>query len=291
VVFAIPLKPRSQSADWTTTELHLQRTIRSIRQAAEGVPALICIACHEAPRLTETRGQVAVLPVDFPQPTGVAEGNRDKIRKRRHIAAWVREHVRHDVRFAFVDADDLVHRGFLRAVLESRSESQLVTDGFIVDVAAGVVSRRAGTFHETCGSSFVCLFRRNELPTSWEDVEAPFSRFGGAPDERGHAFYGEIAAELGRASAPLGLPGVAYLVNHPDSLSGAKRGRRVLEGRVELVWPSRARRLLSMDFAARDLASELAGPRAAAAAYARAAIRGSRGSRGLGNLVRHAGLL
>lgn len=275
-VFAIPMKSRLGCANWPAAELSLQRTIRSIQRAAVGASALICIGCHEPPSLEVFDDHVVVLPVDFPRPAGVAEGNRDKVRKRRHIGAWVRERVRGDVRVAFVDADDLVHRRFLSAVLGSQADSQLVTDGFVVDVASGVVWLRRDTFHRTCGSSFVCRFRRDELPTSWEDADAPFAWFSGAPDGRGHALYGEIAAELGRPPLPLGLPGVAYLVNHPESLSLMKRGRRTLDRPSELVWPRAARQIVSDEFGARDLAGGLAGTGLAASVYGRALLRRGR---------------
>jgi hypothetical protein len=273
-VFAIPLKSRTRCPDWRTTELYLRRPIRSIQRAARGHRALVCVACHESPALDDVDEQgVVLLPVGFPPPSVVGEGNRDKARKRRHIGAWVRETVREDVRIAFVDADDLVHHRFLDAIAESKADSQLITDGYFVDTARGVVSLRRGMFHRSCGSSFVCRFRRDELPESWEDLDAPFSQFGGSPEKRGHADYGDVAAELGRPPAPLGLPGIAYLVNHEGSLSVSKRGSRVLDYPFELVWPRTARRILSDEFGADDLAAGLVGTHLAASAYARACIR------------------
>ena len=82
-----------------------------------------------------------------------------------------------------------------------------------------------------------------------------------------------MAAELGRPSRPLGLPGVAYLVNHPESMWRRKRGgSRELDYPSELVWPASARRILADDFASPDLVRASTGAtRGFAYAYARAA--------------------
>jgi hypothetical protein len=287
-VFAIPMKSRLRCANWPAAELSLRRTIGSIQQAARGHSVVICIACHEPPELGGVGKEgIVVLPVEFPAPSTLLEANRDKARKRRHIGAWVRARATEDVRIAFVDADDLVHRRFLDAVVRSKAESQLVTDGYFVDTARGVVWLRRGMFYRSCGSGFVCRFRPDELPVSSEDLDAPFSHFGNAPDQRGHGEYGDVAADLGRPPLPLGLAGVAYLVNHPESLSLMKRGRRTLDRPSELVWPRAARQIVSDEFSARDLAEGLAGTGLAASVYGGALLR--RGRRRLAAIAPSAG--
>jgi hypothetical protein len=271
-IFAVPLKPKRMSADWDATQVNLRRTLRSIEHATRHYPVQTVVACHDEPDLAELdRSRVTVLRVPYAEPETLAQGTRDKSRKRRHIGAWLRETVAENVYVMFLDADDLVHRDLVGSVYESGSASLLVTDGYVVDVVSGLVWLRRATFYESCGSSFVCRFAPHELPTSLDDMSSPYSQFGSSPDHRGHQDYDEVAADLGRPPVPLGLPGVAYLVNHTESMWRAKgRGLRRFEYPTELVSPRSGRRVLAEDFAAPDLAGALAGPVDAAIAFSRA---------------------
>src|SRR5204863_4913983 len=119
----------------------------------------------------------------------------------------------------------------------------------------GLLTRRRSGFFETCGSSFVCRFARDELPTSWEDLEAPYSQFGTSPDQRGHREWHHLAAELGRPPSLVPFPSVVYLVNHGENLWSSKWGRsRSIDHPRALVPPGSARRVLTEDFGAADLA-------------------------------------
>src|SRR6266567_9105854 len=92
IAFAIPLKARGACIDWELAQANLRRTIHSIRSAAGGDSVLIAVACHEPPHLGEVASRVQVLSAPFPAPSadGV-DGGRDKARKRRLAAAWLRE--------------------------------------------------------------------------------------------------------------------------------------------------------------------------------------------------------
>ena len=273
-VFAVPLKPRGLSADWEAAQVNLRRTLRSIAHATRHYSVRTVIACHDEPDLADLdRSTITVLRVPYAEPAAVGEGSRDKARKRRHVGTWLREVVQDDVHVMFLDADDLVHSDLISAVYRSRTASQLVTDGYVVDVFGGLVWLRRGTFYKSCGSSFICKFARSELPTSYDDMTSPYSQFGSSPDHRGHQDYDKVAVELGRPSAPLGLPGVAYLANHTESLWQAKgRGLRRLEYPRELVFPRATRRLLIEGFDAPDLARDAAGLAGAASALTRASV-------------------
>ena len=135
-------------------------------------------------------------------------------------------------------------------------------DGYIADLERGLLRLRRSDFHTTCGSSFVFRFTRAELPTSWDDLAAPFSRFGASPQQRGHPEYDLVAADLGRPPVAFPFPAVTYVVNHAESLWSAKgRGRRPVGAFQDLVPPHRARRILRDEFAAGDLARALSGYR------------------------------
>ena len=261
-VFAVSLKPRSVSSDWQRVEANLRRSIRSAR--ASDPSALILVACHDEPDLDEFREHVVTLRVPFPEPSGPAEGGRDKAAKRRHAAAWLRRSMHEDdeAYVMFLDADDLVHRDLVTHVLSDGRPSYIVHSGYVADLERGLVRRRRSDFHKTCGSSFVFRFARSELPVSWEDLSAPFSQFGASPAQRGHPEYDQVAADLGRPPVAFPFPAVAYVVNHAESLWSAKgRGQRPVGALQDLVMPARARRILCEEFAAPDLADALAGYR------------------------------
>jgi hypothetical protein len=259
-VFAIALKPKSVSSDWEQVVSNLRRTIRSAR-ASDGAASVI-VACHDEPELGTDGAGVIALPVPFSEPASPAEGGRDKAAKRRCAAAWLRTSMRDgdEAYVMFLDADDLVHGDLVAHVRSRLKPSYVVESGYIADLERGLLYRRRTAFHKTCGSSFVFRFARAELPASWDDLSAPFSRFGSSPEQRGHPEYDQVARELGRPAVAFPFPAVTYVVNHPESLWSAKgRGRRPLGAVQDLVSPRRARRILREEFAAGDLAAELLG--------------------------------
>jgi len=229
----------------------------------------VIVACHDEPELGGLGEEVVALRVPFPAPSSPAEGGRDKSAKRRHAAAWLRESMGEGdaVYVMFLDADDLVHRDLVVHVRSSGAPSYVVRTGFIADLERSVLRYRRRDFDKTCGSSFVFQFARTELPTSWEDLSAPFSQFGSAPDQRGHSEYDKVATDLGRPPVAFPFPAVTYVVNHAESLWSAKgRGLRPVGAAQDLVPPHRAHRVLRDDFSAPDLAKALSGYRAFGAA-------------------------
>lgn len=258
-VFAIALKPKSVSSDWQQVEDNLRRTIRSAR--ASDPAAAVIVACHDEPDLGEATDGVISLRVPFPEPSSPREGGRDKAAKRRYAGAWLRERMDggDEAYVMFLDGDDLVHRDLVSYVRSGRKPSYVVRNGYVADLERGLISRRSD-FDKTCGSSFVFRFAGAELPTSWEDLSAPFSQFGASPDQRGHPEYDQVAADLGRPPVAFPFPAVVYVVNHGESLWSAKgRGRRPVGAVQNLVWPGHARRILRDEFAAADLAEGLSG--------------------------------
>jgi len=271
--FSISFKPRSACVDWEQAQANLRRTIRSVRVAALTEAVTVVVACHDAPELDDVAGEdVHVLRVPFAEPADQWEGVHDKARKRRFIGAWLRQAlVGDEVYVMFLDADDLVHKDIVEHVLAHGHGSYVVDHGYVLDLASGLLWHRRKEFHRTCGSSFVCRFARDELPSSWEDVASPFGQFGTPPEQRGHEDYDEVAAELGRPPVVLPFPAVVYTVNHSESLWAAKSGgRRSGSSPRDFVWPASARRLLAAEFAAPDLAGRLAGPGRVTSAFARA---------------------
>jgi hypothetical protein len=274
-VFAIPLKGRDACADWEATQANLRRTIRAARAAAGAEGALLVIGCHDKPDLGDADGtDVHALTVPFRRPTDPAGGTRDKSRKRRFIGAWLRQELSPSVSLCvmFLDADDLVHRDLVAFVRGSDGPSFIVDDGYIFDANVGLLFRIRVHFHRICGSSFICRFRWDELPTSWEDVTSPFAQFGSSPEQRGHQDYDAVASELGKHPVPVPFPAVVYYANHAESLWIAKdRPRRRVSDPRDLLRRSVARQILTHDFNAEDLGERIAGRMRLALALARAA--------------------
>jgi len=260
-VAAVPLKPRDPSGNWEVVEANLRRTIDSFRRSAGGMGAMV-IACHEEPDLGRAAGDdLQLLRVPFARPADRWEGSRDKGRKRRFIGAWLRETLECPSTYVmFLDADDLVHERLVAHVLDGHSGSYVVDDGYVFAADTGLLVRRRQRFTEICGSSFVCRFERDELPRSWKDESALFSQFGVAPDQPGHSEYPRVADRAGRPPAPVPFPGVLYLVNHGESHWSHKMGRRRdVEASGDIVRPAIARRVVADNFAAPDLAAQVAG--------------------------------
>jgi hypothetical protein len=272
--FAIPLKSRQASVDWEKAQANLRRTIRSVRAAAVHQPVIVAIACHDEPELGDAGGDdVHVLPVPFAEPADRWAGGRDKSSKRRFVGAWLRQTLVEDELYVmFLDADDLVRKDIVEYSLAHGQGSYVVDQGYVCDVASGLLWHRRHGFHRTCGSSFVCRFTRAELPSSWEDTASPFAQFGSSPDQRGHPDYDQVASELGRPPTVLPFPAVVYTVNHSESLWGAKSGgRRSSSSPRDYVWPAAARRILGEEFGSPDLARRRAGAAHVTSAFAKAA--------------------
>jgi hypothetical protein len=285
-VFAIPLKPKRMCADWGRAQEHLRRTIASARHAAGGHNVLLCVACHDAPDLGDAAGDdVVILPVPFPEPDSGLAGGRDKSRKRRFIGAWLRQTVADDVYVMFLDADDLVRKGFVDYVLRRGADSYIIDAGYIVDLASGLLLHRDIGFHHSCGSSLVYRFRPDELPASWEDLTCAYSQFGTSPEQRGHQDYDKVAIDLGHAATLVPFRAVAYTVNHTESLWAAQHAgdvRRVRDAR-DIVSARQARALLADEFGAPDLAGRMTG--AAGVAWAATKTSASRWGRRCSNQI------
>jgi hypothetical protein len=178
----------------------------------------------------------------------------------------------------FLDADDLIHRDLLAYVLGHGRESYLIDDGSFYDASSGLLWRRRAGFHRICGSSLLCAFHPEELPTSWEDESCPFASFGSNPYQRGHQEYDLVAAELGRHRLVFPSRRSSTSPTTQRAARGCGRGaERLPTGMRELIWPRDARAILHDDFGASDLGTASV-RRTAVSLYRTAARRAVRGA-------------
>ncbi|MDQ1004178.1 uncharacterized protein (UPF0333 family) [Neobacillus niacini] len=90
VAFAISLKSKRSSRNWTRVQNNLARTLRSIINNTDQNFRIV-IAGHEKPNITEMKHErVTWLPVHFPPPTHISKYSSDKFRKCRVIGAYLR---------------------------------------------------------------------------------------------------------------------------------------------------------------------------------------------------------
>jgi hypothetical protein len=236
-------------------QLNLRRTIASIRGMSRK-DFRIAIACHDVPDLRELHGSdIELLVAPFPIETDLMRRGADKIRKRRLIGSWLRERVDEaGVYVMFLDADDFVHRDLVSHVLaEDNRRSYVAERGYIFDSTTGLLELRSRRFYATCGSCFTCWFRKQDLPRSFEDADCLYSQFDL------HREFKEVAARLGRKSESFPFPAVVYMANHSESLRVKQFDQNREVDLFNLVWPSKARDILTEEFSCAEVAKSAAG--------------------------------
>lgn len=252
--FAISFIPRGVCSNWETAQANLRRTIRSIRGMSRSDYRIV-IACHELPDLTDIHGSdLELLQAPFAIETDLMRRGADKIRKRRLIGSWLRERVGEEGAYVmFLDADDLVHRRLVDHVLrDDNRRSYIAEAGYIFDSTTKLLEKRVARFYATCGSCFVCWFRKEDLPLSFDDTDCLYSQFDL------HREFKDMAAQLGRASEAFPFPAVVYLANHGESLRVKQFDQMREVDLFELVRPRQARYVLEQDFSCADVARSAA---------------------------------
>jgi hypothetical protein len=249
-VFAISLQSQVVSKRWDEVERNLHYTLRSA-QASRSVNPVIIIACHEAPDLGDCGGKnVHMVPVPFPPELDVLQRIADKMRKRMFTGAWLKANLPCEgIYMMFLDADDLVHKDLAAHILEhDNRRSYLIDKGYRYDCSSGLMDRRSSEFYRVSASSFIGYFTMEDLPSTWNDRDAPLGRFDVYP--YGHGEYGAIAAQMGKCPDMVPFHAVTYLMNHGESLRLWKTNGKFRHLSVgDLVRPSRAKQILADDFA------------------------------------------
>src|SRR5262245_47426703 len=146
--FAIPLKSKVVSRDWSIVGRLLARTVRSLLNQSHS-NFRIFLACHEIPEIAELQDpRVEVLQAKFDAPLYQAEFMIDKHRKRELIAA--RWRTLGGGYMMSVDADDLVSNRLVEYVMRQPSKRGfLVTKGYDLSERSGKVNF-APRFYKIC---------------------------------------------------------------------------------------------------------------------------------------------
>ena len=223
VLFAIPLKAKNRSTDWSDTLASLKKTVNSIKQQSVQEYE-IYIATNDPDEIETVFGsEVFCIKADFDLPAH--KWNRpsaDKHKKRTLIASEIKKSFSEDCYIMFLDADDLVHRNLVKYVLENsaRGVSYVIDHGYSMDVGTGSISELY-PFTKFCGSCFIGYYRNDELPSgiTTSSVSDQFSM--------DHPFIKKFAnsrSETGRAEnysnySSVPFPAVIYTTGSVGAIS------------------------------------------------------------------------
>ncbi|MDM5331667.1 hypothetical protein [Neobacillus sp. CF12] len=176
VAFAISLKSKRSSRNWTRVQNNLARTLRSIINNSDQNFRIV-IAGHEKPNIKEMNHErVTWLPVRFSPPTSIRKYSSDKFRKRRVIGAFLRKSGFSGY-FMPLDADDWIHHRFVEFI-----RSHPIIDAFVMNTGcmANIKNKQIWVrerFYIGCGSSSVFYFRNSDFPRTSMKRDVMKSKF------------------------------------------------------------------------------------------------------------------
>jgi hypothetical protein len=219
-VFAIPIAPRRDDAQWANLEELLAATLRSILNQSE--PGFrVFIAGHERPALLDamTDPRISFLAVTHPRPTTDKDRRLDKFRKRWAIAVEVRK--LGGSYFMYLDADDYVHRDLVGHVLsDDNGAGYFIPEGMVLDHRNRTIAPVPGVwdlpFNEVCGSSGIVCFAPGDLPK--RPYPEQFFRFGLFFRVRNHHFF-QDGVVRGKSMTPVPFGAAVYSINNGLNLS------------------------------------------------------------------------
>jgi hypothetical protein len=218
VVFAISLKSKRVSRNWTRVQNNLARTLRSIINNTDQNYRIV-IAGHEKPNIEEMKNErVTWLPVRFPPPTYISQYSSDKFRKRRVIGAYLRR-IGFSGYFMPLDADDWVHYRFVEFI-----RSHPITDAFVLNTGCMTnfkhkrVWIREG-FYYSCGSSAVFYFSNRDFPRTSMRGDVMKTKFKWVI-----LAHGKVTKYLNNKNYKMvNFPFVTWVVSHGDNNTHIKR--------------------------------------------------------------------
>ena len=217
LVFIVPLRPKRGASEWHAVQQALQETLRSVKGSTRQ-DFLVVIAGHEEPDLGAAGDpRITFLRVPFDVPTSPKEGSEDMRRKRRFVAAWLRQKASKDCTFMFLDADDWISNRLVAYILATKGpDGFVVASGYKLDSRFGQLQLLRQDFDRSCGSSFILRLRSEELPACWQEDHFVFSA--------AHRNRRQACEAAGKVISEVSFPAVIYRINHTISLQFEKKG-------------------------------------------------------------------
>ncbi|WP_078381383.1 glycosyltransferase family A protein [Sutcliffiella halmapala] len=175
IIFAISLKSKKVSNNWSIIEENLGRTLRSILNNTQKNFRII-IAGHEKPSINELKNKkVEWISAQFPPPVNSKGFTNDKMKKRKLIGVYLRKGGFSGYIMP-LDADDLIHFRFVEYInSEPFYEAFIINQGYLSNFYLNefwLVDK----FYKYCGSCSVIYFSNSMLPKSPRINSKFFSR-------------------------------------------------------------------------------------------------------------------
>lgn len=170
IVFAIPLRAKETSKNWTSCVKNFNRTLRSVFNQTN--PDFRCIvACNEKPELEQEYDErLEFIELDMPIPQEWIEMARDKFWKLTMIAVRVRKLLEESsnpecgIYVMPVDADDLLNCHIAEYCAAHPGENGLVSNDGYVWRGAKKYFEIYPEMHTYCGSCNIIKMYRDDLP-------------------------------------------------------------------------------------------------------------------------------
>jgi len=226
VAFAISVKGKSASRDWTLVQKYLAQTIRSII-ANTHRQFIVVVAGHEKPDIPEImHPHVRWLSVKHAPPSNPLHYPADKMKKRMAIGAYLAS-LDFTGYFFPCDADDWISYRTVEYIHKMPRQSVLLADrGLMVNQFTKQAWIRKSGFFKGCGTCCAILVNKVNLP------QYPSSRL-----EQNNAFFyasqshAQLDALLEKARIPFAYitkPIVAWILANGENASNAMGKKSLL---------------------------------------------------------------
>lgn len=232
VGIVIPLKSKAVSNDWNSVCRALQNTLRSIAGQSH-TDYQVQVVGHEAPEIDWPKSNVRRFhQLEIPIPDITGDGGFQEresfdriLDKNRKIVRGMQLLESDDItHWFYLDADDLVHRDFVKTILEFNPPHGAILDqGYLYFQD---VQRFAATdqLSKLCGSTSVLNAEPISVPAGLEREDLnkiPWCRYSHFSMDQYFQEYFQTAP------TPIPHPMIAYVLGHGDNCSDEFRKRPV----------------------------------------------------------------
>lgn len=230
IIFAIPVKSKAVSADFSTVLSNLDRTLGSIaNQRDSGYEAFVVTNdFHEVKQITRKYERVSVLEFPYERNEDVLNpGHHDMDEKRIFLGLFLRDRKHTPFWVMTLDADDLVHESLVGFINNSKRDTDwIISGGYIFDLENSNLTRTSA-FQTRSGSR--CIFRveSGDLPQG----QAMMSLYSLVIREQ----TAKILRSLGREVKTISWPAALYVQGHEESISRDSRTQRDKQAQVALL--------------------------------------------------------